>query len=394
MFTSHPNANPGIYVEPIYITVNNTIAGNDPSTVLYFVLNLRQKSNVIPNYDMMEELAHGKNLSVSLNIYNPTNTPINNTMMSVEFPSFSTSISSISLTCPQTNKTTSGTDIVLNWLIPYTQPDHSTQCSYSIFNITDLQPLLAPITTIESTFGPSAPIFTFISAEPKNLTFGENSNLTISALYEGTYQPDMTLWLSSNFINVANPYKIITHVNSEQIINATFAIVPNAMMNSTLRLVVTGLNINKSYYIPITISPKPTAVSVLANTLKKDFEYIAAALIAVILALAVLQATTTMLPKKIEIEKGYAFDTTNKLMRRYKYEHVFQLLPKTAEKLYKIELKEVPTRWGILTPINKRNVRIVNISNHLTIYTRGVATSSVKRHLERSNIDFVELAVE
>ena len=342
---------------------------------------------------MQETLTNGgKNLGVSLNIYNPTNRTINSTTVYVEFPSISAPTGSISLTGPQTNLASSGGETSLAWLISSIQPGHSVQLGYTVSNVTVLQLLLGPLTNIASTFKSTAPTFTLISAVPTNLTVGENSNVIINGLYEGAYQPDITLSVSSNSLSVASPYKIIAGVAQEQIINTTFAIVPNAIRNTTIMLAVKGQGINQSYSIPIVISPKSTALTRFIKEVEKDIGDIVVTALAIILLVAALQFATEELPKSIRVEKGSNL-TSNKAMRKHKYDQVFEVLSKADDKVTRMRMKGVPTKWGLFTHINKRNVRIINASGHLSIYTRGPTSNKVREYLKSNDIAFVELMV-
>jgi len=142
----------------------------------------------------------------------------------------------------------------------------------------------------------------------------------------------------------------------------------------------------------IAITVTNTPVSLFANALRRDLGYIAVAVLAIILALVVLQSATAFIPKSIIVEKGDA-STSNETMRSHEYENVFKILSRVDAKAHKMRLNGVPTRWGFLTPINKRDVRILRVSNHLTIYTRGLATDKVKEYLKDNSIAFVELGL-
>jgi len=142
----------------------------------------------------------------------------------------------------------------------------------------------------------------------------------------------------------------------------------------------------------IAITVTNTPVSLFANALRRDLGYIAVAVLAIILALVVLQSATAFIPKSIIVEKGDA-STSNETMRSHEYENVFKILSRVDAKAHKMRLNGVPTRWGFLTPINKRDVRILRVSNHLTIYTRGLATDKIKEYLKDNSIAFVELGL-
>ncbi len=392
IFTSYANATPGIYIDPIRITVNDS-GGNQTNSV-YIILNLVKKSTVTPLFEMQQNMAVNTSvLTASITVYNPTGQTVNNTAVSVRFPLIAAPVSSISLSGSYINKTANDGETTLEWIIPSIPSNGSVQFSYSVSNITNLQFLLAPSVSTSSTFSPVAPTFSIISPKLLNLTIGEASNITLSALYEGTYQADMTLSLSSNSANVTNPYQILTDVGQEQIINVTFNIMSNTLKNYTLTLSVVGRGINRSYYIPVTVHPPATLVTKTANILYSYLFYIVLAVLLVFVIVGTAQEVIVLLPKKIPIEQNND-STTNKAMRSYKYDHLFQLISKADSNVKKIKFEGVPTRWGFLTPVNRRDIRIIRVSDHLVVYTRGSSTDIVKKYLASKNIRFVELMVD
>ena len=395
VFTPYPNATPGVYTDPILISTE------DPGTIVngtvYLIFDIEKKNPAVVNFDMLEEMMnYGKNLGVSLDIYNPTNKAINNTLVSVKFPSFAAPIRNISSTGAQANETVSGGEILLKWLMPFIQPGRAVQLSYSVSNVTDLPLLLGPSTSIASTVGSTAPSFTFINSVPKNLTLDENGTLTVSGLYQGAYQPSVALQLSSssNSVDVKNPVQIIPNVLQSQIVSANFAVVSNTVGSTTLKLAVKGQNMNATYYVSLIITPKSTPLTRFANILEKSMALIVDAVIAIVLILVALQLVTEETPKAITIEAGTEA-TSNAAMRKLKYDHVFELLSKKKdEAATKMVLKGVPAKWGIFTPLNKRDIRVVNDSGHLTIYTRGAVASKLKAYMKSNKLTFVELKVE
>jgi hypothetical protein len=395
VFTPYLNASPGIYTEPLNITTYKgfNATANGTSSVIYLVLNIEQKKKAALESDLQETLTNHNNIGGSMNIYNPTNTTINSTVVSLKFPSFALQASTLSLTGAETNIATSGGNTSLEWLLPSIQPGHSVQLGYSISNIIDTQLLLEPATNIASKSGATAPIFTLINSTSANLTVGTNGTLKITGLYQGVHQSALTLSLSSNSTNVKNSEELVKNVGQEQIISTTFTIVPNTITTTVLKLGIKGQNINESYYIPVQVSPKSTLLSRFVKAVESDILYIAATVIAIVLLIAALQLVTTELPKAIVIEKA-GESTSNKEMRKNNYDHLFQILSEVDENSRIIDLKGIPMKWGLLTPINKRDVRVINASGNLTIYTSGPARNSIKRYLKDKKIPFVELPVK
>ena len=395
VFTPYLNATPGVYAVPILISTNGH--GIITNGTVYLIFDIEKKTPSVASFDMAEESTnYGKNLGVSLNVYNPTHSALNNTVMSVKFSSFAAPIGDILLTGAQANKATSGGDTSLEWFIPSIQPGHSAQIGYSVSNITDLQLLLGPSINLASTSGSTAPTFTLINMAPINLTLGENASLTVSGLYQGAYQSSMTLRLSSPLAHVANPVQVVPDVMQSQIISTSFMIVPTIVGNTTLSFSVNGQGINETYYIPIVVSTKSTALTRSVQTVEKNLLLIIATAIAILMLIIALQVATEELPKSIRIEEGTEA-TSNTEMRELKYDHVFELLSKEVEEKetrMRIKLKGIPTKWGIFTPLNKRNVRIINDSGHLTIYARGPVADKIKTYLRSNKLAFVELEVD
>ena len=393
VFTPYPNATPGVYTVPILISTDDP--GIITNGTVYLIFDIEKKTPAVGSFDISEELTnYGKNLGVSLNVYNPTHLALNNTIMTVRFPSFAAPIGDILLTGAQSNETTSGGETSLEWFIPSIQPGHSAQIGYSVSNITDLQLLLGPSISLASTSGSTAPTFTLINMAPINLTLGENGSLTVSGLYQGAYQSSMTLRLSSPSANVANPVQVVPDVMQSQIISAPFKIVPTTLGNTILSFAVKGQGINETYYIPIVVSAKSTALTRSVQTVEKNLLLIIATAITIMMLVIAIQVATEELPKSIRIEEGTEA-TSNTEMRRLEYDHVFELLSKgAAEKVTKMKITGVPTRWGVFTPLSKRDVRIINDDGHLTIYTRGPVANKLKAYMKSKKIPFVELMTE
>ena len=333
VFTPNPNATPGIYVIPIRIITEDP--GVFTNGTVNLVYDIEKKDSSIVNYDMVEEMSNfGKNLAVSLNLYNPTGKVINNTVMSLKFPSFSGAVQDITFTGAQANETFSGGETSLQWLTPFIQPGHSVQLSYSVPNITDLPLLLAPPTSIASTAGVTAPTFTLLNVLPTNLTLGENAIVTVVGLYQGRPQHGMTLQLSPlvGTVKVTNPIQLISNVLQSQIISTAFAVAPNVVGNTTLRVALKGQNINQTYYVPISVSPKPTALTQSVKIVAASISLIFDAVLTVALLILALQVATEEMPKSIAIEKGTEA-TSHIALSKQKYDHVFELLSKrVAEK--------------------------------------------------------------
>jgi hypothetical protein len=303
-------------------------------------------------------------------------------------------VQNITFTGAQANETSSGGETSLQWTTPFIQPGHSVQLSYTVPNITSLQLLLAPPTSIASTAGSTAPTFTLISLTPNNLTIGENASMTVVGLYQGKSQPKMTLQVSPTLVgtvNVANSIQTVSNVMQSQIISTAFAVMPNAVGNTTVKVVLKGQGINQTEYVPISVSPKPTALTRSFKLFEASVTVLIATVLAVVLLIFALQVASAELPKSIPIEKGTE-ETSNVVMHKQKYDHVFELLSKRAEeKETKIRLKGIPTKWGIFTPLSKRDIRIINDSGHLVVYTRGAVANKLKTYLKSNKLDFVEL---
>ncbi len=390
VFVPYMNATPGIYTDPIRISAD--YLGAITNGTVYLVFDIEKKSSAVVNFDMQEEMMnYGKNLGVSIDVYNPTSRALNNTVMYVKFPSFAAPTNDILLTGVQANETASGGETSLEWLMSFIQPGRSVQLGYSVSNVTDLPLLLGPFTNLASTSGSTAPTFTLINMAPEKLVLGENVTLTVSGLYQGAYQSGVTLRLSSTSANVVDPVQIIPNVMQSQIISVPFTIVPATIGNSTLDFSVKGQGINKTYSIPLIITQKYTALTRFVDMIESNVQLLVATALVVALLLALLQVATEALPKSILIEQCTE-STSNAAMRKYNYDHVFELLSKPAdEKENKMRLKCVPVKWGIFTPLNKRDVRIINDSGHLTIYTRGAVANKLKACLKLNKLQFVAL---
>ena len=396
VFTPYLNATPGIYNFPIHISVDDS--GTIVNGTVHSIFDIEKKNNAVVNYDTEAQTSnYGKNLTVSINLHNPTNLVINNTVMFVKFPSFAAPITGISLAGAQANETSYRGETSLEWLMPFIQPHHSTQLGYSVSNITDLPLLLQPFTDITSTAGSAAPTFTLMSVAPNNVTSGKNIILTVIGLYQGMYQPGMTLQLSPTSdlaVKVETPIQLVYNVMQSQIISTAFEIVPSAVGNTTLKIALKGMNINQTGYFPISVSPTSTTVTRFVSIARKNISLILAVVLIVALSIIALHVATEEMPKSIIIETGTEA-TFNIEMRKQKYDHVFELLSKrAAEKETKMRLKGVPTNWGIFTPLNKRNVRIINDSGRLTIYTRGAVANKLKTYMKSNKLPFVELKVD
>ena len=117
VFTPYLNATPGVYSFPIHISVDG--AGTIVNGTVRLIFDIEKNNPAVVNYDAEAQMSnYGKDLGVSLNIHNPTNKVINNTLVSVRFPSFAAPITGILLAGPQSNETSSRGETSLEWMMP------------------------------------------------------------------------------------------------------------------------------------------------------------------------------------------------------------------------------------------------------------------------------------
>jgi hypothetical protein len=255
LFTSGSIENDSSYIIPINFSV--TQVGQRP-TFGQFYTGLRLRSNQVlaPVYLRSTSLTnYSKNVETTLTVYNPTSNIIYNTQVSTIVPfSEVTGSDKITQSGAVHNITTQDSEYVLKWRIAELQAHATTIVSYTIVDVSDPQYFYDPVTSL-TTISPTN--VTNIRVFDINIpTFYVNTpeNITISSIYTGINQSNITFTLAPPLGVVVNNQVQRSKVFPNTALKTQFNIGPITTSGTSIfQLTITGPFPNLTYSLPVVV---------------------------------------------------------------------------------------------------------------------------------------------
>ncbi len=260
LLTGASNFTPSVsYVLPINFSV--AAVGSAPSYGQFytaFKLTSLQPPSKLLLQSSTYTFSSTKSVLTQLSVYNPTNKTVYDAVVSTQLPTTVVQQNlTLTLTGESHNVTLLDNQYVLQWKIPQLQPHGTTTLTYSISNVVSSSYFLQPITTL-STISPQ-PISTLRVFDIKVPTFyvGKSSNITVSAIYTGTNETNITLNLQPPAGIFVKGQVQRTTVYPNTAFTTVFQISPIDMSGtSVFQLFVSSPSVNQSYVLPAVVLPQ------------------------------------------------------------------------------------------------------------------------------------------
>lgn len=267
-FLSH-NAVSGAYTLPLNISLSSP--NGTSTTTLYTMLDLYNETGT-PEILRSASITNGNNATVRLDLENPTNNTLYKILVTTKLnSSITNSANNIVVSGDGANTILMNGSYVISWQIDELTQHNNIALTYSVSNISEMEPLLLPPTSMLYTKQYNLTTFNIIRiSKPQTVYTNTTVNITISSIYSGANESTISITLKPTqggaiVANSTETFKVIP----DSPVDAKFTISTGPYPgNDTFELITPGPFAPQTQYIMLNVQPKPAAVYTIAEYLE------------------------------------------------------------------------------------------------------------------------------
>ncbi len=322
------NDTSGSYITPVNITV--TAQGESPASSKFYIgFTIVQPQSKAP--DVLRStsfIESGHQILTQYSIYNPTNAPIYNARLTALLPaSITNSTNKILLSGPVGNITTINSQYILGWRIPVLQPHGTSIFSFAVSNVSTPEYFFSPITTFSVLVVNNASNVRIFDLHVPTFYVGQQYNITLSSLYTGTNQTNLTISLQPPLGVAVRNQAQVYRVFPNTMMQTNFYVYPISESGTYLfQLTIKGGGVNGTYSIPVVVlqqnqllppASNQTGTGSVSQGLGDYIPYIAAgAVIALLVAILLISAYGRARGSRYNVRRAEELSKVKQRVRR------------------------------------------------------------------------------
>ena len=257
-FKTLPTTQPGTYVIPLNITVNDPVTQTEYLTFTVYS-NMKNGLQIVGQTFLTNSLS---TLSGVITIQNSGAGVVRNGTLTTMLPStYVKSASQISAFGLPNNVTLGPNGYVINWQVSKLQPGQIVYAYYTVLNQTGVEYLSYPqnIFSAPSQATPLS-IIKVVDISSPSLISNSSGYVNVSVFYTGTSTQQISFYLAgSPQSNVANPVQTVNASPNQLLKKQFYVSVGNYTGTMLFYLYITSSTANLTESVPVIISPRQTA---------------------------------------------------------------------------------------------------------------------------------------